>query len=101
MAAKRTVYWSLEAKDQVDSIKAFLQHNWSMREEQAFLDLLQEFERLVSQFPKGYQASARYPGCRRAVIHPNVSVVYRMNGSTIEVVTVYDNRSAKSQKRKG
>jgi hypothetical protein len=31
------------------------------------------------------------------VIHKNVSVVYRMTGSQIEVVAVYDNRSAKSQ----
>lgn len=101
MAAKRTVYWSLQANEQVEAIKEFLRSNWSVREEGAFLDLLQGFERLVSQFPKGYQVSALYPGCRRAVIHPNVSVVYRMNGNTIEVVTVYDNRSAKSQKRKG
>jgi plasmid stabilization system protein ParE len=87
----------MEAKDQVDVIKKYVRSHWSEREEKAFLDLLHEFEQLVAQFPKGYQVSSLYPGCRRAVIHPNISVVYRVGRNTIEVVTVYDNRSAKSQ----
>jgi plasmid stabilization system protein ParE len=99
MAADRLVFWSTEAKDQVDAIKEYVRVHWSEREVQAFLDLLQEFERLVAQFPRGYQVSALFPGCRRAVIHANISVIYRTGRNTIEVVTVYDNRSARSQKR--
>lgn len=98
MAAKRSVFWSKEARDQVNAIKEYVREHWSEREAQAFLDLLQEFERLVAQFPRGYQVSAIYPGCRRAVIHANISVVYRTDRNTIEVVTVYDNRSDRSQK---
>ncbi|MBV6403911.1 MAG: type II toxin-antitoxin system RelE/ParE family toxin [Flavobacteriales bacterium] len=87
----------MEAKDQVDVIKEYVRSHWSEREEEVILDLLHEFERSVARFPKGYQASSLYPGCRRAVIHPNISVVYRVSRNTIEVVTVYDNRSARSQ----
>ncbi|MBS1941494.1 MAG: type II toxin-antitoxin system RelE/ParE family toxin [Bacteroidetes bacterium] len=97
MAGDRNVYWSGEAKLRVDQIKEFLRKSWSEREVSAFLDLLQEFETLIKQFPNGYQASVIYPGCRRAVIHPNVSVVYKVSLTEIEVVTVYDNRSARSQ----
>ncbi len=97
MAGDRIVYWSGEAKLQVDLIKEYLRGSWSEREVESFLDLLQEFEVLVKQFPNGYQASAIYSGCRRAVIHPNVSVVYKVGRTEIEVVTVYDNRSARSQ----
>jgi plasmid stabilization system protein ParE len=67
------------------------------KEVNAFLDLLHGFEELVKRFPNGYERSRKYPGCRRAVIHANVSVVYRVAGNQIEVVTVYDNRSARSQ----
>lgn len=94
MAVEREVRWSDEALAQVDDIKDFIRSQWSEREVGLFLDLLQEFQRLVVQYPNGYQRSNIYPGCRRAVIHPNVSVVYKVSGSLIEVVTVYDNRSA-------
>lgn len=76
MAADREVHWSDEASVQVDAIKAFMLHRWTTREVEVFLDLLHRFEKLVVQFPNGYQRSEEFPGCRRAVIHPNVSVVY-------------------------
>ncbi|MFZ1664902.1 MAG: type II toxin-antitoxin system RelE/ParE family toxin [Flavobacteriales bacterium] len=97
MAAERSVFWSAEAKKQVAEAKEYVRQFWSEREVEAFLDLLSEFEILVKQFPNGYQTSEIYPGCRRAVIHPNVSVVYKVSAREIEVVTVYDNRSARSQ----
>ncbi len=96
MAVEREVRWSDEAVTNVDAIKDFIRVQWSEREVAVFLDLLQRFEQLVVQFPNGYQRSALFPGCRRAVIHPNVSVVYKVSRSMIEVVTVYDNRSARS-----
>lgn len=97
MGVERTVQWSDEAMERVDEIKVFLRQQWTEKEVNAFLDLLHGFEELVKRFPSGYERSRKYPGCRRAVIHKNVSVVYRLTGSQIEVVTVYDNRSAKSQ----
>ncbi|MBK7382032.1 MAG: type II toxin-antitoxin system RelE/ParE family toxin [Flavobacteriales bacterium] len=96
MAGDRTVEWSYQAMEQVDSIKQFILSQWSVREVDVFLDLLREFEQLVMRFPNGYQRSLIYPGCRRAVIHPNISVVYKVIGDTINVVTVYDNRSSVS-----
>lgn len=97
MAGEREVRWSREASEQAEAIKAFVREQWSEREVQAFLDLLSSFEQLVERFPNGYPASTLYPGCRRAVIHPNVSVVYRVTGRLIEVVTLYDNRSERAQ----
>lgn len=101
MAGDRSVFWSGEAMFQVDLIKEYLRMSWSESEVEAFMNLLREFEALVKQFPHGYQASAIYPGCRRAVIHPNISVVYKVGRTEIEVVTVYDNRSVKSQWKDG
>ena len=79
--------------DEVEGIKTFIRKRWSDREVTVFLDLLQGFEELVKQFPNGYQRSEIFPNCRRAVIHPNVSVVYRLRADVIEVVSVYDNRA--------
>lgn len=97
MNAERTVFWSDEAMERVDAIKAFIREQWTENEVVAFLELLRGFEELVKRFPNGYERSRKYPGCRRAVIHAHVSVVYRCTDDQIEVVTVYDNRSAKSQ----
>lgn len=95
MAVEREVRWSDEAMVNVEAIKDFIRLQWTEREVGVFLDLLQEFQRLVVQFPNGYQRSDRFPGCRRAVIHPNVSVVYKVSGKLIEVITVFDNRSVR------
>ncbi|MBP6311913.1 MAG: type II toxin-antitoxin system RelE/ParE family toxin [Flavobacteriales bacterium] len=95
MGVEREVRWSDESLSQVKLIKEFIRSQWTEREVLAFLDLLHGFEQLVLQYPKGYQVSSIYPGCRRAVIHPNVSVVYKVEGKLIEVVTVHDNRSAR------
>ncbi len=97
MGVERTVFWSDQSMENVDMIKAFILQQWTEKEVSAFLDLLYGFEELVKRFPNGYERSRKYPGCRRAVIHANVSVVYCSTGSQIEVVTVYDNRSDKSQ----
>jgi hypothetical protein len=70
MADKRSVFWSEEAKKQVAATKEYVRQFWSEREVNVFLDLLNEFEILVQQFPNGYQASVVYPGCRCALIHP-------------------------------
>lgn len=99
MVARSIVIWSAEAVGQVELIKDFIGAQWTQREVSVFLDLLQEFQALVVRFPNDYQRSELYPGCRRAVIHPNVSVVYRVNKDLIEVVTVYDNRSGRSTVR--
>ncbi|MEO7081188.1 MAG: type II toxin-antitoxin system RelE/ParE family toxin [Flavobacteriales bacterium] len=88
------VQWSDEAMEQVDRIKAFILVQWSFREVNAFMELIRKFEELVSQYPNGYQRSERYLDCRRAVVHPNVSIVYEVNRDTIDIVTVYDNRAA-------
>ncbi|MCC6542551.1 MAG: type II toxin-antitoxin system RelE/ParE family toxin [Flavobacteriales bacterium] len=98
MGVERFVLWSDEATEQVDATKTRIGERWSDKEVESFLDLLQRFEDLVKRFPNGYERSRIYPGCRRAVIHPNVSVVYRVNANDVEVVTVYDNRSARSQR---
>ena len=94
MAGEREVRWSEEAMRQVDAIKAFIVKGWSGREGEEFLDLLQAFETLVKRHPKAFEASERYPGCRRATMHRHLSVVYRLVGDTVEDVTVRDNRSA-------
>ena len=58
------------------------------------MELIRQFEELVLRYPKCYQRSELYPGCRRAVVHPNVSIVYEVDRDSINIVTVYDNRAA-------
>lgn len=43
MAVDRMVFWSAEAKDQVDTTKEYIRQLWSEHEVEAFLDLLHEF----------------------------------------------------------
>lgn len=95
MAAELEVRWSDEAIRQSDAMAAFIAMRWTAREVNHFFDLLAEFQRLVAVFPNTYPVSNDYKGCRRAMIHPNASVVYEVRKDVVHIVTIVDNRSSK------
>jgi plasmid stabilization system protein ParE len=92
MGDKFKVYWTKESKIQVDLILNYLNKNWGERESDNFLDLLLHFEMVISKFPKSFKSSSYFRGCRLGLVHRYVSVIYRISGNSIFVLTVIDNR---------
>ena len=93
MADKVSVKWSTRAKDDLDQLYQFLLEQWTIREAEGMLDIVQQFEQMVSLHPKAFKGSPTFPNCRLAILHRNLTAVYFFDGKTVFVVTIFDNRS--------
>ena len=92
MAEPRSIKWSLRAETKLLQIYNYLKVNWSEKDAENFLDMIQEFESLVSMFPKAFPESKKFPGSRLGLIHKYLTAVYLVTKRQIFVVTIFDNR---------
>lgn len=93
MAAPRKVEWTARAERDLDQIHSFLLENWSAREADRFLDLVQAFELMIAQWPNGFKRSARNKHLRLGFVHRNTTAVYRVHHDRVVIITLFDNRS--------
>lgn len=94
MAAHLKIEWSELAVLQLDNFYNYLLVEWSLVEAEQFLDRVQEFELVVSLFPRAFIASKRHKTCRIGLIHKNISAVYGIYKGKIIVFSLVDNRSS-------
>ena len=92
MAGKLNVDWSLKAKKDLRKIYDNITDQWSEKEAEEFLDLVQEFEKTIKGFPDAFRKSKRLKESRLGFIHKYVTAVYRVYRTRIIIVTVFDNR---------
>lgn len=78
MAAKHKIVWSDRAVKDLDLVYNCLREEWSTKEAETLLDLVQEFERLISHYPDAFTLSKKYRHCRLGLIHRNLTAVYNI-----------------------
>lgn len=89
------VFWSIEASATYEDIILSLFERWSV-------DVIEDFEnevnKLIFRLSKNKKLcpSSKKKNLRKCVIHKNISLVYRINITEIELVTFIDNRSEHS-----
>lgn len=87
------IVWSPVAEQNYLQILEYILERWSIKEAENFdkkLDsLLENLTQHKELCPPSKQAKLR-----RCVITPQTSLVYRIRRKTIEIVAVFDNRSA-------
>jgi plasmid stabilization system protein ParE len=93
MLGKHKIIWSAQSDEDVEWIIKFLERVWTEREVLIFLEQLRKFETIVKRFPEIYPESHKAKGLRKAVINPNISVLYKIDKDIIRIVTVIDNRA--------
>jgi plasmid stabilization system protein ParE len=76
MAENLEVFYTVEAKSQLDSIVSYLNDNWTSKEYNDFLDLLLHFENLISRFPDSFKKSKRFKNCRLGLVHRHITAIY-------------------------
>lgn len=88
------VVWSSESVKRVLSIRDYLLEEWSVKEVNAFLKRLHNFEKRVLKYPKLYPVSEKFPALRKAVISKHQSVIYEYEGDRkiIMIHTILDHR---------
>ncbi len=92
MDAEFKVEWSNRARNDLDRIYHFILEQWTVREAEAMLDIVHDFEQLVSVSPLIFKRSPTFPYCHLATVHRNLSIVYRFDGETVFILTLFDNR---------
>ncbi len=93
MAAARKVEWTFESLSDLERIHASVAKAWSEATAERFLDLIDEFEDLVVQFPQGFRASPVRPDLRLGLIHRHVIAVYRVDPTRILIISLLDTRA--------
>ena len=93
MAAPRKVEWTARAERDLERIHASVLDRWSQREADHLLDLVQEFEVLISLWPNGFKRSQRNKEHRLGFVHRNTTAVYRVYRNRVVIVAMFDNRS--------
>lgn len=48
---------------------------------------------ILAHYPLLYRASARLPGCREIVVHPNYILVYRLSGKSVQILRIVHARA--------
>lgn len=84
------IQWLPQARDNLATIIEYI----AERNELAALDLADDIERATSQLPQHpyLYRPGRVAGTREIVVHPNYLVVYRIQPTVIEIVTVLHSR---------
>lgn len=88
----KNIVYTETALANASSIKKYLFQKFSEKEVDIFFSLLQSFETATFSFPKLYPKTNKKKNIRRAVLSKALSVFYRIQNSTIEVLAILDNR---------
>ena len=81
------------ALNDLDNILGSLVKAWPAATAERFLELVNEFEGLVLQYPFGFRASPVSPDLRLGLIHRRVLAVYRVEVKRILVISLLDTRA--------
>ncbi|WP_093390930.1 type II toxin-antitoxin system RelE/ParE family toxin [Rugamonas rubra] len=84
------IRWQTEAQADVATILAYI----AERSQRAATDLYNEIDRAVSQLPHHpyLYRRGRVAGTHEMVVHPNYVVVYRVDATAIEILSVIHTR---------
>ena len=86
------VIFTDEADDTFDYIGNQIQERWGERERNTFRKRVYEVVDSIADFPFIFKSVGDDVNLRKAFIHKNCSMFYRINNSNIEVLFFWDNR---------
>ncbi|HFA49631.1 MAG TPA: type II toxin-antitoxin system RelE/ParE family toxin [Bacteroidetes bacterium] len=87
-----TILLSQKASDQLAQLFEYLENKYSPAVRRKFQKRLDRFIAAIKLLPHGFPLSEIFPGCRKCVVSPQTSLIYRIEKEVIEIVAVIDNR---------
>ena len=88
------IKWTRIAYISLDTNIEFIKSNWSKEITNEFLILVDNTISIIKQNPKAFQISSTFPNYRKAIIHDNVSMFYKLDdtSSIIYISLIWPNR---------
>lgn len=91
--------WLPGARNDMQKIYDFLYDTWGIKIAEKFLELIDEKVSRIEAYPFSYPSVIGIEGYRRALIHPNVSLYYKISGKRIIIASLHDNRQNPKDKK--
>ena len=84
--------FSKKANQTFDLIQEQILNRWGERSVKKFDERVYEVLQLLKESPLIYEAVRQYPNVRRATIHPNCTLYYKIDKKRIVLLFFWDNR---------
>ena len=91
------VYLSPLAEKKLSSLLEYIEHKWTTKERDEFLEKILNSVKRVATHPESSPKSDTFPNLFKCVVSKHTSFFYRFNSEDLEVITVFDNRQDPSQ----
>jgi len=85
------IKWSLEAVQNLESIIAYLEENWTQKEISRFITKFEKQLAIVSNFPFAYPISKK-KNVHRCVMSKNITIYYIIRNNTVFLLSIFDTR---------
>jgi plasmid stabilization system protein ParE len=97
---KREIRLSKRAMKKLDSLLVYLENEWSTKVKHNFILKLDKSLKQIQKLPDSFPESEKIKGLRKCVVTKQTTVFYRYSDTSIDVITIFDNRqNPKSQKK--
>lgn len=87
----KSVRWTSKAIASYIDVLKYLRKEWTAREEQLFVDEVEDTIRYIVLFPKGFR-SAGHARLREAPVKPYNILLYRIDRKAIVIIGLFDMR---------
>ncbi len=88
----KPVVLTLNAKDDLENISAWLFEKWNLRVLDNFLSLYEYKVRLIAEYPSRYSIIHQSSKLRKAVLTKHNIILYREKEDHVELVSIFDTR---------
>lgn len=89
---KREIRLSKRAMKKLDSLLVYLEKEWSPKVKQDFILKFDKSLKQIQKLPDSFPESETINGLRKCVVTKQTTVFYKYSETTINVVTIFDNR---------
>jgi len=86
------IAWTRKALTDLDNIILYLETNWAEKEVSNFFRKLDKRIDLIAQRPLLYPQTTTRKNVHRSVLISQLTIYYRVNKNTVEILTLFDNR---------
>jgi len=89
---KREIKLSKRTMRKLDSLLVYLEEEWSTKVKHEFISKLDKSLKQIQNLPDSFPESEKIRGLRKCVLTKQTTLFYKYSETTIDVITIFDNR---------
>jgi plasmid stabilization system protein ParE len=89
---KREIRLSKRVMRKLNSLLVYLEEEWSIKVKHEFVLKLDKSLKQIQKLPDSFPESEKIKGLRKCVVTKQTTLFYKYSETTIDVITIFDNR---------